>query len=267
MRTLVVALIAAALAAPASQTLAQAAPATAASPLPEIGRVRSKGFCTTVRDNVAPSLLGVMKTDELIGAGHRAFAKMADDAVRAPKALDLDRVYLRRIAGAMANNLRIVDKLLGDQQRFPRTAATHDGRFALQVKAQLQAIAAEQHKTLDFINGTVETDALGQMRSEIDTQMESSLKGTPPTPTGPSSEPTSFLGAAGLPDMAPVPVLSERSRLTSSETLGHRPYDRVTAGVEYEQAQISRSEAIASPTLIAAGYACHEDGPAPSPTP
>lgn len=257
-RPIVAPLIALGLAALPPQAFAQGSPANAASPLPEIGRVRSKGFCTTVRDNVAPSLLGVMKTDELIGAGHRAFAKMADDAVRAPQALDIDRVYLQRVARAMANNLRVIDKLLGDQTRFPRTPATDDDRFAQLVRTQLQTVATEQHKTLDFINGTIETDLMGQMQGQIDTGMQSTL-GQTQQHVGAGNDTNSFIGAAGLPPMAPVPVLDQRTRLTSSNTLGHRPYDRVTAGVEYQQAQIAHAEGIAAPTITAAAYACQQD--------
>ncbi len=57
-------------------------PAPSPTALPEIGRTHSKGLCTTVRDNIAPAVLGLMKSDELLGAGHRAFRKMAADEQR-----------------------------------------------------------------------------------------------------------------------------------------------------------------------------------------
>jgi hypothetical protein len=242
----------------------QTAPNAAASALPEIGRVRSKGFCTTVRDNVAPSLLGVLKTDELIGAGHRAFAKMADDAMRAPQAVDIDRIYLDKVVSAMAHNLRVIDTLLADKTRFP-DATTDDDRFAQLVRAQLAAVSAEQKRALDLINGTVQTDRLGQMRAEIDTGMQDSLaqnQAQSPTTTDPR---TSFLDSAGLPDMAPVPVLSQRALLTTSNTVGHRPYDRATAVLEHQQAQIAHAETVAAPTITAAAYACQGAPSSPAP--
>jgi hypothetical protein len=268
MRRLLVALIAAALAAPASQTLAQTVPATAPSPLPEIGRVRSKGFCTTVRDNVAPSLLGVMKTDDLIGAGHRALAKMADDATNSSsQGVDLDRVYLDKVATSMAHNLRVVDALLADKKRFPDKATTDDDRFAQEVRVQLAAVAAEQHRTLDVLEGTLETDRMGQMRADIDTGMASSVSNQQGQPPLTNDVRTSFLDSAGLPDMAPVPVLSERSRLTTGKAPGQRPFDRVKAVIEQQQARIAHAETIAAPTITAAAYACHDDRPASSPAP
>jgi hypothetical protein len=237
----------------------------AASPLPEIGRVRSKGFCTTVRDNVAPSLLGVMKTDGLIGAGHRALAKMADDTVRSPQAVDLDRVYLDKVSTAIAHNLRVVNAFLSDKARFPDKPVTDDDRFAQLVRDQLAAVAAEQRRTLDVINGTLETDRMGQMRAELDNGMQAAVApAQAPLPIANETQ-TSFLDSAGLPDLAPIPALSGRNRLTTGSTLGHRPFDRFTTLVEQEQSRIARAETVAAPTLTAAAYACQEAPSAPTP--
>ena len=67
----------------ATPVAAQTAPPSPL-PLPEIGRTHSKGLCTTVRDRVAPAVLGLMKTDELIGAGHRALIKSGKDEIQPP---------------------------------------------------------------------------------------------------------------------------------------------------------------------------------------
>jgi hypothetical protein len=238
----------------------------AASPLPEIGRVRSKGFCTTVRDNVAPSLLGVMKTDDLIGAGHRALAKMADDATNSSaQGVELDRVYLDKVATSIAHNLRVVDTLLADKTRFPDKATTDDDRFAQLVRAQLAAVATEQHHALDVLSGTVETDRMGQMRADIDAGMASSVSNQQGQTPLTNDVRTSFLDSAGLPDMAPVPVLSQRSRLTTGTTPGQRPYDRVKAIIEQQQARIAHVETIAAPTITAAAYACQGAPSSPAP--
>src|ERR1035438_5546499 len=68
---------------------------TPAPVLPEIGRVRSNAVCTTLRQNIAPTIAGLMKNDEIIGAGHRAFAKMANDqSGTSGAAIDIDKLYL-----------------------------------------------------------------------------------------------------------------------------------------------------------------------------
>ena len=110
--------------------------------LPEIGRTHSKGFCTTVRDKVAPAVLGLMKTDELIGAGHRALVKMAADSAlpkmsdgSEPPALELDKVYARNVVARMAHNLGVIKKMLSDDKRFPKKPLTDDDRLALLLKA------------------------------------------------------------------------------------------------------------------------------------
>jgi hypothetical protein len=244
----------------------QTTPSPAATALPEIGHVRSKGFCTTVRDNVAPSLLGVMKNDDLIGAGHRAFAKMAaDGSANSAQAVDLDRVYLDKVAAAMAHNLRVITTLLADKTRFPDKATTDDDRFAQQVRDQLVAVADAQKRTLDVISGTVETDRMGQMRADYDTGMESSLGNTQGQGPLTNDVRSSFLDSAGLPDMAPIPVLSQRSLLTTGKAPGSRPFDRVKAVLEQQQTQIAHAEALAAPTITAAAYACQGAPSSPAP--
>lgn len=240
----------------------------APSPLPVIGRVRSKGFCSAVRENVAPALLGLMKSDEIVGAGHRAFAKMRSDAIaQSPQALDMDRIYLDRVARATAHNLIVVDKMLADERRFPRKPATDDERFADDVKARLLAVRDAQRRALDVISGTLETEALGRMKSERDTQMDASLAAKPSR--GSTADPNAFIDVAGLNLPSPVSALDPRTLNVSSGIPGRTAYDRILGTLETRQAEIARVEAPAATTVTAAALACRDEAasPAPSPSP
>lgn len=250
--------------APLLVAAALAAPAPTPSALPVIGRVRSKGFCSAVRENVAPALLGLMKSDEIIGAGHRAFAKMRSDAVaQSPQALEMDRLYLDRVARAMAHNLVVVDKMLADERRFPRKPVTDDERFADDVKARLLAVRDAQRRALDVISGTLETEALGRMQSERDTQMDASLAAKPPHA---STGDNAFIDVAGLNLPAPVSALDPRTLNASSSMPGRTAYDRILGTLEARQAEIVRVEAPAATTVTAAALACRDEAASPAPT-
>jgi hypothetical protein len=232
------------------------APAT----LPEIGRTHSRGFCSTVRDNVAPSVLGLMKTDELIGASHRAVLKMAEDST-SPTALDLDKVYAHVVVSRMAHNLAVIKKLLADEKRFPKKPATDDDRLALLLKEQLQAAADRQNVVLNHVNGILETQAMGQMRSDISTQAAGSvaIENKPHTEPGEDQ----FLGASTLPGSSPGGMFERGSQL--SKTLGNSIWGKLALDVEVQQTRIAAAEQTLTPTVVAAAAACRAEAPSPSP--
>jgi hypothetical protein len=237
------------------------------APLPEIGRVRSNALCATLRQNIAPTILGLMKNDELVGAGHRAFAKMArDSAGTSAASVDIDKLYLEQVETRLVHNLKVVDKLLGDQQRFPAYPKSDDERDAITMRSQLLAVADAQRKALDLVSGTLETEALGQMQNDIDNQMKSATGPTSPLPVA-TSDPASFIGSAGLPEYSPVDGLPTTASKTSA--LGrHTVYDELAAALEETQATTARREAIATSTVIAAVNDCRATlSPQPSPSP
>ena len=237
------------------------AQAPAPTTLPEIGRTHSKGFCSTVRDNVAPSVLGLMKTDELIGAGHRALLKMAHDN-GSPTELEIDQIYARKVVGSMAHNLAVIKKLLADERRFPKTPASDDDRFALLLKAQLQAAADKQNVALNHVNGILEAKAMGQMRSDISTQSANSVA----IENKPHSEPGEdrFLGASSLPGSGPDALFDRGMPL--AKTPGNTIWDKLALDVEVQQTRIAAAEQTLTPTVVAAATACRGEAPSPAPS-
>ena len=262
--------------APAPQTSATALPApqTSATTLPEIGRVRSRGLCATVRDNVAPMVLGLIKSDELVGAGHRAFLKMADDQrAGSDDALQIDQLYLRRATLAMAHNLALIDRLLADRKRFPNAPKTDDDRIAQQLGAQIADVATQQRKALDAMNGALDTDALGRMQNEFPAGISATGPGSLPKGAvvngarGPDAN-GDYIGAAGLDMPSGTPTFDPRS-YAASKTLGRTVWDRLAGTLELQQHLIAAREQKLSPTVIAISIACREElaSPAPSPSP
>jgi hypothetical protein len=257
------------------------APAQGPSTLPEIGRVHSKGLCTTVRDSVAPMVLGLMKSDELVGAGHRAFLKIADDSrtdsSKLGLAMQVDQLYLRRAADAMAHNLRIIDKLLADDKQFPKKAATDDERIAQLLKEQIASVAAQQRKTLDIMNGALETEELGRMQNDFGggstvmgaTAGTNAPKGSLSSPERGPDPSGSFVGVAGLSMPQNGSTTIDPRTLATGKTAGHTVWDRLARTVEVQQSAIAGAEQRLSPTVVAISVACREElsSPAPRPSP
>jgi len=237
------------------------APAPGPTTLPEIGRTHSRGFCSTVRDNVAPAVLGLMKTDELIAASHRALLKMAHDSA-SKEALQLDHVYAGKVVVAMAHNLGVIKKMLGDEKRFPKTAISDDDKFALLLKAQLQAAADRQNVALNHVNGVLEAKAMGQMRSDLPLGMAASVSAENKKYTEP--DPDQFLGPSSLPGSGPNGMFDRGTPL--AKTPGNTIWDQLAADVEVQQTRVAAAERTLTPTVVAAAAACRAEAPSPAPT-
>ena len=237
------------------------APAPAPTTLPEIGRTHSKGFCATVRDNVAHSVLGLMKTDELIGASHRALLKMAHDNSTSKDAFELDQVYAGKVVRAMAHNLGVITKMLADEKRFPKTAVTDDDRLALLLKAQLQAAADRQNVALNHVNGILEGKMMGQMRADLPVEMQRSVSAPGSKVTSPDSD--MFLGPSALPGSGPGGLFDRGAPL--AKTPGNSIWDKLALDVEVQQSRIAAAEQTLTPTVVAAAAACRADAASPAP--
>jgi hypothetical protein len=134
------------------------APSPAPASPPVIIQVHSKALCTTLRDNVRIALAGLMQNDSIVDAGRKAYRKMAADQVaKTSGGVSMDRLYVSNAVSAMVHNLAEIDLLLGDPKRFPVSGSNDDAREAVTMKAQLAAIADLQRKTLDLLNGALQS--------------------------------------------------------------------------------------------------------------
>ncbi len=164
-------------------------PAASMSPLPYIGGTHASRLCTTVRETVAPVVLGLLTSDRLIVAGRHRYDVMGgvmkshadvmtdrgfapSDPLDDPQAdVEFGRIRLDRVVNAMAHDLVVVNGMLRDDKRFPNPPRTGDDLLALQLRAQLQATADAQNEALNVINGVLETDRLYEMRGRALPQM------------------------------------------------------------------------------------------------
>ncbi len=242
---------------------AAASPAPGATPPKEIGRVRSSAYCTMLGRRVAPALVGLMRTDEAIGAGHRVFSKMSEDTViGSANHLDLDRRYLSQVVTVASHNLIVVRKLLSDPTYFPPQLKTDDDREAAELKAKLEAVATQQNEAVNLLAGTLETDLMGQMQSQHDTNMSSTIQNGNASPQ-PTTDPSQFMSVAGLPTNEPNSQYSQKA-LASGTTRKQTIYDNLATGLELEQRRIAVVEKVASAAVVAAVPLC--TGPqAPAP--
>ena len=263
----VLALVAVVAAAPADEGNT---PSPSATPtvLREIGRVGSTAYCTMLSKRIAPALQGLMKTDEVILEGRRTFVKMSEDALsRSHGHLALDRSHLGQVISAAAHNLEIVRTLLSDPAYFPVEPQSDDDKAAVQLKAYLQTVVVQQNAALNILSGTLETELMGQMQSERDTNLQSAI-GKPssfatPTPI----DPTQFISGAGLPDNSPNSQFSTKN-LASGTTARRTIYDSLGIALDVQRRQIAFVEGAANQAVVKAVPLCTASvAPSPAPTP
>ena len=211
-----------------------------AAPSPAPSAAPSHEACTTLRENVRTALAGLMKDDQIIEAGRKAYQKMASDRTANTRDVAIDRLYVENAVTAMVHNLALVDEQLADPTRFPTDTATSAARSTLAMKAQLTAIAAQQKKALDLLSGALETSNFNTMQNPTDgdgptvAHNRSSLSGAP----GELQNPNSNLDmSSGTPD------------------------DSVADAISSQQAQIQELESKAATTVMAAAAACNRVSP------
>lgn len=244
-----------ALAALSLAAVAQTAAPTPDPSLKEIGRVRSTIYCSMLSKRVAPTLQGLIKNDEAIGAGHRVLSKMSDDAgEKNPARLDLDRHYLSQVVMVTAHNLDVIKQLMNDPNYFKEHPVTDDERSADDLRKQLKAVAAEQNSALNLLNGALESDLMGQMQSERSMQMQAAAGAENATPQ-PAVDPTQFMTVAGLPDH-PVSDQFSKQLLSPGSMRKHTIYDALAAQLEVNQRQVAVAEKTATQAVVAAVPLC-----------
>jgi hypothetical protein len=143
-----------------------ATPDPSASPLKTIIEVHSSVLCQTLHQAVQPALTGLIKNDNLLDVGNRAFAKMFEDqAAGATHSGEQDRLFLRNVAGALTHNLNVVSDLLGHGFPQDADATTHAAEELMKVR--LQAVASAQNDALNLIEGYLQTEDMGRARDEF----------------------------------------------------------------------------------------------------
>lgn len=226
--------------------------------LPVIGTTHNSPFCTTVRDSVAPALFGLMRVDERIRTSRATLLGVAARpqdaaAARQPESnpdADLARLRLSDDVLKMARDLAVVQRIVDDPKRF--SGGSRDEQRAQALRTQLKAAAERQAAALDLLDGMLETELEGQMRTEFDTKLAAAV-GKPGSKAAAFGSP---LAGSGLQLKEPIPVLDRRALLAGSTIPGHTSYDAVAAAVGEHQAAIARLEQTVTPLVVAAAHEC-----------
>lgn len=80
----------------------------------------------------------------------------------------MDDYALGQLVNNLAQNLERIEALLADPHAFPSHATTDAQRALLATKTRLEAVAAQQRKTLDILSATVLSNAATDLASRCD---------------------------------------------------------------------------------------------------
>lgn len=168
------------------------------APPKQIIEVRSQSaLCTTLRQTIAPVLVGLIRNDQVIVDGTQALTKMIHNPSDGVARLQTENASL-----ALVHNLALIDGLLADAKKFPANPQTDDERTADRVKAALQNVETSQKQKLNAIYGIMDTAELGKMMKDFPKFMEGfgsvSTAPDPDAQPAPVATPGLFAGA-GLP--------------------------------------------------------------------
>jgi hypothetical protein len=250
---------------------ASPSPMPAATPLREIGRVRSRALCTTLRENVAPTLAKLIEGDARIVAGRSTFVKMGQDVVLKDHGhMELDRIALGTTVTVLARSIIAADTLLSDAKRFPANPQTDDERDAAAMKTQLQSVVNEQKHVLNLFSGLLETDLMGQMRYDLPAPIRRAVAPTGTKPPDDTSEVVSFLDVAGIPNGPANKTVADGVAAATMQhgLFGRTIYDTFAGEVARHQERVAKIELSASDTVNVALADCRSNpAPAASPTP
>jgi hypothetical protein len=230
-----------------------------ASPLPQIGTTRSRPLCTAVRQNIAPAVAGLMRVDARILAARKTLGELAhltgdpqaNLKLEGDKAKDLQRMRLAVLARGIAQDLSLVKGALATIPT-PSPTTSADDRLTGDLRAQLTLVASRQQDALNDVNGLVETELQGQMRTEFDSHIGPQLPNGDRNPPLPPP-----LVGSGLQMKDPVAVFDQRRQLSYDTVLGHTLYDHVAKVIVGRETVIASAERAVAPTIERAAHACN----------
>lgn len=262
--------------------VAQAAPAPTATPLKTITTVKSAPLCTTLTDTVFHTIQGLQINDKIIESSKPVLVNMGKawmpDSVAGEKfdqmqaqwgnapggthnvdnpGLILAAQGLYKISAGIVHNLAIVDDLLNDPTRFPAQVKNDQDRQALQLKAELQAIADQQRKNLNVLNGLADTFNMQDLIAHGDGTQGAINGGGKGDQVSHNDQDVSFQdvvsgpergrnGSAKDPTVDTDPAVSQKA----SGVLANNPIFRFYAGVEANQVATAHAEDALTGTVL-----------------
>lgn len=235
-------------------------PAPSPSPLKTIVTVHSSGFCTALRQGVAPVLRGLMRNDALIALGRSAYVTMNRDAtyggylessynqqgaanvVVASGLYGLLAYRQRQIANALEHNLGTMESILNDKKRFPDGLPASEQSTLSAMESQLASVVSDQHTVIDVFSGATDAQELTNL-----------FNGNP------------SLGSASLTGASPLRAQEQKvdpsARVQAlaylgNTSFGNSVYAKLAQVIGAGQKEISDSETVVAETVMANAPAC-----------
>ena len=221
-------------------------PQSALAPLRTIASVRATPYCSALRRNVAPAIVGLLESDRAIDASAPIFRAMYQHGtIEHSASMEFDVMHMESLITPLVKAQRAIDNALADNAVFLKSPKTDDDRKLLEIKRELQAAQARQKDALNVIGGLVATYQLGEMQQQ-DTPVsaQDSLRANPSAAT---------LLNAGV---APGSI----GRLPSEDPANYGPFQDPFAplriAIERLRQDGDAKESIASRTIVTAVEQC-----------
>jgi hypothetical protein len=265
-------------------TVAQVAPAPSptASPLKTITTVKSGPLCTTLTTTVLHTIQGIQINDKIIESSKLVLVDMGKAWLPASTAgekfdqlqaqwgnapggthnvdnpgLILGAQHIYKIAQGLVHNLQIIDNLLNDPARFPVNPQSDQDKEAIQLKQQLQAVADQQRKNLNVLNGMADTFSLQDLIAHGDGTQGAINGGGKGDQVSHNDQDVSFQdvisgpergrnGSAKDPTVDTDPAISQKATGLDA----NNPMMRFYVGVEQNQATTEQAENALAQTVL-----------------
>jgi hypothetical protein len=224
---------------------ASSSPTPAPADLQEIGRVRNSYLCAVLQKRVKPAIAKLADADRSIEAGKAVFLDISrNEIAHLRAAMQLDHVTVENEVTEMVKDHTAVEALLSSGVDFPKDPDSDEARLADELRSRLEAVEKAQQVEINALNGTIETERLGQMEKEGMSVMAGVVGpagASSPAPNGFSAdEPLSYLDVAGLP--ATPDLLVDPRVVAGSGVIGDTVYGKMAIAVYGKQVQILHLE-------------------------
>jgi hypothetical protein len=263
-------------------TVAQVAPSPSASPLKTITTVKSGPLCTTLTTTVLHTVQGLLINDRIIESSKGVLVDMGKawmpnslagekfDQLQAQwgnapagthnvddPGLILGAQHIYKISQGLVHNLQLIDNLLNDPARFPADPKDDQDRQALLLKEQLQAVADQQRKNLNLLNGLADTFSLQDLIAHGDGTQGAINAGGANGQVSHNDQDVSFQDVTSGPDRGRIgrqkdPTVDTDPAISQKATGldANNPMMRFYVGVEQNQASTAQSETALTQTVM-----------------
>jgi hypothetical protein len=173
--------------------------------------------------------------------------------------MDMDSQHLEEIIGALTHNLKLIDEQLNDPNRFPKVPKTDADRKLLELKAQLESVAAQQRQTVNFLNGIVDTrnmEALSDRGDPLE-QLFGIADLSPTAKASPKLQGTNTQFAGGPLTQTPDEKMDPQLKVSEYSSLSSSIFGRFYRIVFLEQGWITSLEQPLAKNVIELAHTCN----------